>query len=43
MAADFAIDRSLGGRMSYRNYLGRGNDADRFSDRDFIAFSQKEF
>jgi hypothetical protein len=39
MAADFAINRSLGGRMSYRAYLGRGNDADRFSDRDFVAFS----
>jgi hypothetical protein len=38
-AADFAIDRSLSARVSYRGFLNKGNDADRFSDRDFIAFS----
>jgi hypothetical protein len=27
------------GRVSYRSYLGKGNNADRFSDRDFVAFS----
>lgn len=39
MALDFGIDPSLGGRMSYRTYLGKGNDAERLTDRDFIAFS----
>jgi hypothetical protein len=24
---------------SYRSFLGKGNDADRFSDRDFVSFS----
>jgi hypothetical protein len=39
VAADFVLDKTLIGRVSYRSYLGKGNNADRFSDRDFIAFS----
>jgi hypothetical protein len=39
LAADFSFDRALGGRIAYRSYLGKGSNADRFSDRDFIAFS----
>jgi len=39
LATDFAIDKSLGGRLSYRSYLAKGSNADRFSDRDFVAFS----
>jgi hypothetical protein len=39
LAVDFGIDRSLGARVSYRTFLGKGNNADRFSDRDFVAFS----
>jgi hypothetical protein len=30
---------SLGARVSYRKFYGRGNDADRYSDRDFVTFS----
>jgi len=26
-------------RASYRSYLGKGNNADRFTDRDFVSFS----
>ena len=39
LAIDFGIAKSLGARVSYRSFLGKGNDADRFSDRDFISFS----
>jgi hypothetical protein len=39
LATDFGFDKTLGGRVSYRSYLGKGNNADRFSDRDFLAFS----
>jgi hypothetical protein len=39
LAVDFAIVKSLDARVSYRSFLNKGNDADRFSDRDFIAFS----
>jgi hypothetical protein len=39
LAIDFALTESRGARVSYRSFLGKGNDADRFSDRDFIAFS----
>ena len=39
LAADFARDKSLAARVSYRSYLGKGSNADRFSDRDFLAFS----
>jgi hypothetical protein len=38
-ALDFGLDKSLVGRVSYRSYLGKGSSADRFSDRDFVAFS----
>jgi uncharacterized protein DUF1302 len=38
-AADFGLDKTLIGRVSYRSYLGKGNNADRFSDRDFVALS----
>jgi hypothetical protein len=39
LAVDCGFDKSLGARVSYRTYLGKGNNADRFSDRDFVAFS----
>jgi hypothetical protein len=39
LAVDCAVDKSLGARLSYRSYLNKGNNADRFSDRDFVAFS----
>jgi hypothetical protein len=38
-ALDLGLDKSLVGRVSYRTYLGKGSNADRFSDRDFVAFS----
>src|SRR6185503_14798006 len=38
-AVDAGIDKSLSTRVSYRAWLGRGNDADRFTDRNFVAFS----
>jgi hypothetical protein len=39
LAVDLGIEKSLGARMSYRSYLGKGNNADRFTDRDFVSFS----
>lgn len=39
LAVDFGIDRYFGARVSYRSYLGKGNNADRFTDRDFVQFS----
>ncbi len=39
LAIDFGLGKSLGARVSYRSYLGKGNDADRFSDRDHVSFS----
>jgi len=39
LAVEFGIAKSLGARLSYRTFLGKGNDADRFSDRDFVQFS----
>jgi hypothetical protein len=39
LAADCGIQKSLGARLSYRKYYGKGNDADRYSDRDFVTFS----
>ena len=39
LGVDLGIDKSLGARLSYRSYLGKGNNADRFSDRDFVSFS----
>jgi len=39
VALDAGIDDRLSARLSYRAWLGVGNDADRFTDRDFIAFS----
>ena len=39
VAADVAIRKSLGARVSYRKFYGKGNDADRYSDRDFVTFS----
>ena len=39
VAADMGIRKSLGARVSYRKFYGKGNDADRFSDRDFATFS----
>lgn len=39
LAADAVLSESLSARISYRAWLGKGNDADRYSDRDFAAFS----
>ena len=39
LAADVGIRKSLGARVSYRKFYGKGNDADRYSDRDFVTFS----
>ncbi len=39
LAVDCGVDKSLGARVSYRSFLGKGNDADRFSDRDFVSLS----
>jgi hypothetical protein len=38
-AIDFGITKSLDARVSYRSFLNKGNDADRFSDRDFVSLS----
>ena len=39
LAVDFGLGKSLSARVAYRSYLGKGNDADRFSDRDFVSLS----
>jgi len=39
LAADATLSESLSARISYRAWLGKGNDADRYSDRNFAAFS----
>lgn len=39
LAIDFGIAESLDARVSWRSFLNRGNDADRFSDRDFVSLS----
>ncbi len=39
LAIESDIDRSLSARLSYRAWLGKGNNADRYTDRDFVAFS----
>ena len=39
LATDFTVDKSLAARIAYRTYLAKGSNADRFSDRDFIALS----
>jgi hypothetical protein len=36
---DLGLGDSLSARVSYRSYLGKGNDADRFTDRDFVQLS----
>jgi hypothetical protein len=36
---DLGFTKSLAGRVSYRSFVNKGNDADRFSDRDFVSFS----
>jgi len=38
-AVDAGIGKSMSARIAYRAWLGRGNDADRYTDRDFISFS----
>jgi hypothetical protein len=38
-AVDLGFDKSFGARLSYRTFLGKGNNADRFSDRDFVSLS----
>jgi hypothetical protein len=38
-ATDFVITPGLAARVAYRAYLGKGSNADRFSDRDHLAFS----
>lgn len=42
VATDFRLGKSRTGRVSYRTFLAKGSNADRFSDRDFIAFSLTE-
>lgn len=42
VAVDAGIHKSLSARVYYRAWLGRGNDADRFTDRDFVAFSMTQ-
>jgi hypothetical protein len=42
LAIDLGIDKSLSARVSYRSYLGKGNNADRFTDRDFVSFSMTQ-
>lgn len=39
VAVDFGFQEYLSARVSYRSYLGKGNDADRYTDRDFVQFS----
>ena len=39
LAIDASIDKSLSARISYRSYLGKGNDADRLTDRDFVSLA----
>jgi hypothetical protein len=39
LGIDLAIAKSLGARVAYRSFVNKGNDADRFSDRDFLSFS----
>jgi len=38
-AVDLRLEDSLSARLSYRSYLGKGGDADRYTDRDFVQFS----
>ena len=38
-AVDAGLADQLTARLSWRGWFGRGNDADRYTDRDFIAFS----
>jgi hypothetical protein len=38
-AIDATVDDKLSARISYRAWFGKGNDADRFTDRDYVAFS----
>ena len=39
LAVDLGWEKHLRARVSYRSYLGVGNNADRFTDRDFVAFT----
>jgi hypothetical protein len=39
VAADCGIQKSLAARVSYRKFYGKGNNADRYSDRDYVTFS----
>ena len=39
LAVEAEIEKSMSARIAYRAWLGRGNDADRYTDRDFISFS----
>lgn len=39
LAIDFGVSKDLDARVSYRSFLNKGNDADRFSDRDFVSLS----
>ena len=36
---EYGTRKLLGARVSYRKFYGKGNDADRCSDRDFVTFS----
>ena len=39
LAVDLGFQDSLSAQLSYRSYLGKGSNADRFTDRDFVQFS----
>ena len=39
LGVDFGVTKTIDARVSYRSFLNKGNDADRFSDRDFVSFS----
>ncbi|HWH46923.1 MAG TPA: DUF1302 family protein [Burkholderiales bacterium] len=39
VAFEADIKKATSARIAYRAWLGRGNDADRFTDRDYISFS----
>lgn len=39
VAIETGLEKSLSARIAWRSWLGRGNDADRYTDRDFLTFS----
>lgn len=39
LALDLDFTKATGARIAYRSFLGKGSDADRYTDRDFVSFS----